>query len=297
MSSPPPELLVEQIAHRLYGTTATWERIPSDETYVYRLRLDGFAARIVKVDRGDGWIVRREQLAFPALRARGFPEFPEVEFTQADLPDATADFFVMPETPARDLADLWAEDPSLACWTVSQTGDFLRRLAPVPWHEIPGVASPTEQSSAFSAWFENWLHPLTVDPATRDAAARPINRIMRALSCEPAGFGGWQFAQILTDGRTTFTAIDWTNIGAYWPLSDLASAIAALNDYGDDAANLLEPVLLDAYTNGNGLSFTDTPELRVWQAKWRLFSASGALRASDRGAARAHVEIAARLID
>jgi Ser/Thr protein kinase RdoA (MazF antagonist) len=297
MSAPLLERLVERIAHRLYGTTASWEPIPSDETYVFRLELDGLAPRIVKIDRSDGWIVRREQLAFPALRTRGFPEFPEVEFTQGDLPDATADFFVMPETPARRLSDLWAENRDLACWTVNRTGDFLRRLAGVPWNEIPGVASPSEQSRGFTTWFYNWLHPLVVDPTTRDAAARAMSRIMQALQREPTGFGGWQFAQVLTDGRTTFTAVDWTNIGAYWPLSDLASTIAALNDYGADAATTLEPVLLDAYTGGNGLSDPDAHELRVWQAKWCLFSASGALRESDHGAAKEHVELAARLVD
>lgn len=289
--------LLAHIARRLYGTTGVAEWIPSHEADVFRFSFEGLAPRIVKIDRGDDWVVRREQLAFPALRARGFVEFPEVEFTQADLPGVAVDFMVMPETSSRPLADLWHQDHALAIWTVSRTGDFLRRLATVPWQDIPGVASPAQQCHGFGAWFENWFRPLTIDPATRDASAEPISLVMNAMRREPAGFGGWQFAQVVTDGCATFTAIDWTNIGAYWPLNDLASTIAALSDYGDDAPAVLRPILLNAYTNGHGLNDEESHELGMWQAKWRLFSGAGALRDGDRSTADQCVQAARRLLN
>lgn len=130
--------------------TSRW--IPSDESDVFELTADGRAPRIVKVEREEMWCVRREELAFPALRSRGFDEFPEIEFATESLESAPASFMVMPKTEGRPLMELWAGDPPRAVWVVERIGDFLRRLVAVDWRDVPGVVTPQERVRGFARW-------------------------------------------------------------------------------------------------------------------------------------------------
>lgn len=269
--------LIAHLDGAWYGGTlekATW--IPSDEADVFRLSFRGRANRIVKVERAGHSVVHKEQRAFPALREQGFTEFPEVEHTQDDLPHATAVFMVMPESPSVPLAELWAQR-SPALWAVERTGDFLRRLRDVEWSTVPAATTPAEASRLHHRWFRRWFDPVLRAPWLADRHEATLHRILDALATMPTGFGGWQFGQVLTDGRS-FTAIDWVNLGAYWPLKDVAGTIASLPAYGDDAPQELEPVLLDAYTGGSGLSPDAARELAVWRATWDAFYAASLLR-------------------
>jgi hypothetical protein len=194
------------------------------------------------------------------------------------LPGAPTRFVVMPKTPSRPLPDLWIEDRRLAIWAVERIGDFLRRLAAVPWTEIPGVVRPDEAVVGFRGWFETYFSPLLEDPALPTADRRRIGEVLDAMAEPPTAFGGWQFAQILTDGRTTFTAIDWGNLGAFWPLHDLAAAICSLDMFGPDAPPVLRKPLLDAFTGGAGLGSTDLELLQQWLDLWEFFGRASELR-------------------
>ena len=108
-SHPPAGLdrLIQRISRTFYARDAQTDWIPSDEADIFRLRFDDLdPPRILKIERSDRWIVRREQVAFPRLRAYGFSEFPEVEFTQADWREDGPAFMLMPETRWRPLHEL-----------------------------------------------------------------------------------------------------------------------------------------------------------------------------------------------
>jgi hypothetical protein len=256
-SSPQPALdhVIQRISRTFYARDAHIDWIPSDEADVFRLRFDDLdPPRILKIERSDRWVVRREQVAFPRLRTLGFGEFPEVEHTQADWREEGPSFMVMPETRSRPLHRLWDEDRSVAVGVVRRMGSFLARLSSVDWREIPGVVSPALRCQSYVHWYTEWLRPLRDRPSMRGPAERAMAKALDMLAEEPGGFGGWQGAQILTDGHTTFTAIDWPNIGAHWPLEDVAGAIVSLTNFGPDAPEVLRPALLDSWTSGRGLA-------------------------------------------
>lgn len=283
---------MRRIAIELYSTNMEeLVPIPSDESHVYRLVLGDRLPRIVKVDR-DGWnVVAREQVAFPALRAQGLVEFPDVEFTQADVADTAATFMVMPETKSIPAEELWRTDR--APRVVAHTGDFLRRLGEVTWQSIPGARSPEAASRDIGRWFRDWFAPLLAAPWWTAAAQDVVDERLRSIDVTPTQFGGWQFGQLLTDGGDDeFTVVDWTNLGAYWSLNDVASTIASLGDYHPKASATLGPVLLSAYTGGSSLSGNQQAELALWQAKWLLFSAAGRLRTDDTPGAQHYVGVA-----
>jgi hypothetical protein len=144
-SRPPSDLehVIQRISRTFYSRHAQTDWIPSDEADVFRLRFDDLdPPRILKIERSDRWVVRREQLAFPRLRAYAFREFPEVEFTQADWREQGPPFMLMPETRWRPLHELWDEDQSVAVAVVRRMGRFLSRLSSVDWRDIPGAVSP-----------------------------------------------------------------------------------------------------------------------------------------------------------
>jgi Ser/Thr protein kinase RdoA (MazF antagonist) len=106
-----------------------------------------------------------------------------------------------------------------------------------------------------------------------------VDELLDAMRVPPAGFGGWQFAQVLTDGRSVFRAIDWGNLGAYWPCHDLASAVCSLDDFGADAAPRLRPTLLDAFSAGAGLDADEEAALQRWLDLWTFFDRAARVRA------------------
>jgi hypothetical protein len=119
-----------------------------------------------------------------------------------------------------------------------------------------------------------------------------LSKVLDMVAEEPRGFGGWQGAQVLTDGHTTFTAIDWPNIGAHWPLEDLAAAVVSLANFGPGAPNVLRPILLDSWTGGRGLVDHEKTELQLWLVLWHLHGAARLLRkGSPREAEQAIVHI------
>jgi hypothetical protein len=253
-----------------------WTWIPSDES-------DVFASDrwVAKIEREGWWTVRREVPAFPVLRAMGFDEFPEIVADHRDLAghDEPA-FALMPRTLGRAFDELWRDDRSLAVWTVARIGDFLRRLETVDWREVPGVVRPDERVASYATWFEGFFAPL-LDPANEaltDAERLRVEELFAAMREPPAAFGGWQFAQVLTDGRSTFTAIDWGNLGACWRCHDLAAAVCSLDDFGPDAPAVLRPVLLDAFTAGDGLDDEQSRLLDQWLDLWGFFDRAGRLR-------------------
>ena len=273
--------LLGRIAHELLGWRQchhSW--IPSDEADVFELTADGHAPRIVKVERDGAWCVRREELAFPAMPSLGFSEFPEVEFATAALDSAARPFIVMPKTNGRPWPDLWAEDRRLAVWVTDRVGDFLRRLAAVDWRQVPGVVTPDERVGGFENWFARFFAPLLDHPMLAASDRARIDECLAAMREPPAAFGGWQFAQVLTDGRSTFVAIDWGNLGAYWPLHDLAAAVCSLEAFAVGADELLRPHLLDAFTGGRGLSSTDETLLTLWLDLWDFFGRAAELHMS-----------------
>jgi hypothetical protein len=227
--------------------------IPSDEAYVYRL-----GPFVVKAEKEGLHVVLHEQAAFPVLRQMGFSELPEIVLTQDDLGESTR-FNVMPCYPARPLADIWLDDRSAVRETIAAVGDFLRRLAGVDWHVVPGVVPPDRQQAGHRRFMEHFLDPLP---------ASIVAPVLRTLDTPPTEFGGWQFMQLLTLGGPTFIAIDFGIIGAYWAAADLSSTIATVKDTD---ASLVE-VLLDAYGP------YDADALAQWDAVWLAFDAAATAR-------------------
>lgn len=274
----------------LFGRRVPARWVPSDEADVYVV--EGPARLVVKIERPDLWIVRRERQVFPALRRMGFDEFPSVELTDEAWDDHDGfPFMVMPYTEHRPWREIWAEDPRQAEWVVDRIGTFLARLAVVDPGAVPGAST----AGNIRPWFEEWYRPLS-GGAMGAAVANVVDRCLANMSGKLDGFGGWQFAQVLTDGRRTFTAIDWGNIGAHWPMADLAGAIFALANFDDVAVDRLRPVLIGAYTGGTGLG-DRLPEFDLWTATWWLLFAASAVRRGDAGNATTLCQNALSVVD
>jgi hypothetical protein len=269
--------LAEAVARELFSDTSPVLHIPSDESHTFELRLARRAPRIVKFDTGEGFVAR-EQQALPALRDRGFVEFPEIEFTQADGPFDDVVFNVMPKAPHVPFDDLWRTDRTAASDVVARTGDFLRRLAIVPWETCPAAVSPSQRAVEFPGWFRRWWEP--VRDLDHDVS-EVIDAALAMMSVPPAGFGGWSGGAVLSDG-ITFTAIDWATIGAFWPMCDLAARMG-FEGVGEAASQELDRVLVDAYTDGAGLDDMDASELSRWLAVWALFKAGALVRSQSDG--------------
>jgi len=204
-------------------------------------------------------------------------EFPEVEFTQADWREQGPPFMLMPETRWRPLHELWDEDQSVAVGVVRRMGRFLSRISSLDWRDIPGAVSPALRCQSSLRWYAEWFRPLREHPSMRGPAEIALTKALDMLAEEPSGFGGWQGAQVLTDGHTTFTAIDWPNIGAHWPLEDVAGALVSLTNFGPEAPDVLGPVLLDSWTSGGVLLDHEQTELQLWLVLWHLHGAAGLL--------------------
>lgn len=267
--------LLRRIAAEVFGAPASAEWVPSDEADVFILHRDQRRV-VVKVERPDLWVVRREAVAFPALRRMGFDEFPVVEMTRDGLADG-ADcpaFMVMQFTEHRPWDEIWADDPDQARWVTQRIGLFLRRLSAVEPSSVPGAAL----TNGPAEWFREWFAPLLTG-ADR-AVGGLVERCLDHMAGTPTGFGGWQFAQALTDGTSTFTAIDWGNLGRAWPMADLAGAVFGLARFGDEAVEPLRDVLVHAYTEGSGLG-DEEHSFWLWTATWWLLFASSAHRRGD----------------
>lgn len=274
-TEPDHAALLQRVARAAYGSSARSVWVPSDEADVFILH--GNSGRIVvKIERPDLWVVRREAVAFPALRTAGFDEFPAVELTNEELDDGAdwLPFMVMPFTEHRPWHDIWRDDPANARWVTERIGSFLRRLSIVDSATVPGAVLKGDGV----AWFENWFEPLR--DGAEAAVASLSERCIAHMTGVPDGFGGWQFAQVLTDGRNTFTAIDWGNLGRAWPMADLAGAVFGLAHFADEAVDPLCDLLIDVYTDGAGLGDRE-PSFWLWTATWWLLFAASAARRSD----------------
>lgn len=269
--------LAEAVARELFGETPPVVHIPSDESHTFELPLAEREPRIVKFDTGEGFVAR-EQAALPALRARGFVEFSKIEFTQADCELDGVLFNVMPKASHVPLDELWLRDRTLARDVVARTGDFLRRVAVVPWETCPAAVSPSQRAVEFPRWFGQWWMPLR---GLDDGVDEVIDAALAMMSEPPGGFGGWAGGAVLSDG-IEFTVIDWATIGAFWPMCDLASRMG-FDGVGEAASHELDGVLIDAYTDGQGLSARDAAELSRWLAVWALFHAGGLARSHSNG--------------
>lgn len=129
---------------------------------------------------------------------------------------------------------------------VERVADVLRRLAVVDWRSVPGAWSPADKQSSYRRWMTGWIG--------RDDEA------MAVLDRSPYGFGGWQFAQLLADEHGALTMIDWGAVGAHWPVSDVVSTLASL----DEVDPALRRVFLDAYGP------VDADEMAAWERYWAL---------------------------
>jgi hypothetical protein len=228
--------VLRMVADRL-GVDDEPEHLPSDEADVHRL-----GEFIVKVERFDTPLVAREALALPALRARGFVELPDVILTHDDFDHPTA-FTVMRAAPGGPLVDL---SPDRRIDVVERVADVLRRLAVVDWRSVPGAWSPADKQSSYRAWMTRWIG------GDDDALV--------VLDQRPDGFGGWQFAQLLADEHGALTMIDWGAVGAHWPVSDVVTTLASL----DEVDPALRRVFLDAYGP------VDADEMAAWERYWAL---------------------------
>jgi hypothetical protein len=246
------EDLLRRIADHL-GTEAVPVHIPSDEADVFRV-----GDHVAKIERPGAHIVAREQVVFPALRFRGFTELPEVVLTQAHVPDVDVTFMVMPFVPSRPLADIWRDDPRAARETATAMGDFLRRLARLDWRRVPGAVPAADQQRGHRAFMAWWLSVL---PGEHDDVLAVFDEV-------PREFGGWQFAQVLTLGGASFTAIDWGVIGAYWMYSDVFTTTCTLAE--------VAPEIVGAFFDGYGP--VDEARIEPWRRLWSAFDAAATAR-------------------
>jgi aminoglycoside phosphotransferase (APT) family kinase protein len=212
--------LAVKIAASLYGITPLAHSFPSARSHVFRLdfgdRLEDRIIKIAEMDKAQD--VLREQQILPALHARGF-EVPIIEYTQ-DNCDYTVPFTVMPFVQGVGIGDVGGMPSNVAKAVYEHLGHFVGRLSVLDAQTIPGGRTRAEVCAQVE---HNWIEgakQLRIHPRFTPRLALILDR-GRELGQDADGFAHWDGPQIITDGVSTFTVIDWGGAGAGHRLVDL----------------------------------------------------------------------------
>jgi hypothetical protein len=218
--------LAVKVAASLYGMTPVAYPFNSARSHALRLdfgdRLENKVIKIAATDKAED--VLREQQILPALRARGF-EVPIIEFTQADG-DSSVPFTVMPFVQGGRIYDVSCMAADVAQAAYEHLGHFVGRLSVLDAQTIPGGRTRTEvRAQVERRWVEGDKR-LRLHHRFTPRLAFILDR-GRELGQETNGFVHWDGLQIITNGISSFTVIDWGAAGAGHRLVDLGVFLMA----------------------------------------------------------------------
>lgn len=228
------ESLAEQISLHFYKRMPSVHLINSfGGAQVYRLNFKGeIYDRILKLIKADPLnrsmadIVLREQTILQSLQVHGF-EVPEVEFTQADGQFDGWVFTLMPSTQSRPLDDIYADNPDLARFVFARQGQYIARLSRTLASSILGTLSNEEALKRENKQWEWAFRELQAfRPTTAQSLGTEMMQAKILLNQPVSRLVNRDGPQILTDGISTFCAIDWDAAGPGHPLRDLGIVIA-----------------------------------------------------------------------
>ncbi|MES2459974.1 MAG: aminoglycoside phosphotransferase family protein [Armatimonadota bacterium] len=215
------------IATLLYGVTPHAASLcQSTSSHVFHLEFgDVLESKILKIARpGSEQHLLREQQILPALRLRGF-EVPPIEFTQESVDNGTGvnmPFTSMPFIPGGWIGDVGLRAPAHARAAYEHLGHFMARLSVLDSKAIPGARMGAEFFGQLEHAGAEGQRLLRLHPRCTVRLEALLEQ-GRDLRRETSGFVHWDGVQVITDGVSTFTVIDWGTAGAGHRLLDLAA--------------------------------------------------------------------------
>ena len=273
-TEPIREAAVQEIGAALYGPTPALHWFPSEESRVYRLDFGGaLPDKALKVPHQYAHFVTDEQAVMRALSGRGL-DVPPIEFTQEDYPQAPCPFTAMPLIVGRSFEDIYQRDRRAAVRTFERIGRFTAGLAAVPLDGVPGsVGVEAARENALEGWWERQHAALRRHALYRADFERVFQEARGLMAPPPTVFGHRGGVEVLTDGDSTFTVIDWRDGGATWPHADLGQFLFGVKAWkGGWHADLMPP-LMDGYLGGRPLDAETAQALSTWEAYQALLIA------------------------
>lgn len=212
--------LAVKIASSLYGTTPCASPFASARSAVLRLDFgDELEHKILKIAMpGREADVLREQQIIPALLTRGF-EVPAIEFTQEDA-DFGVLFTAMPFIDGGWIGEAGRMAPALAQTAYEHLGHFIARLSVLDALIIPGARTAAQVRAQVEHSCEQGGRSLRLSPRC-SPRLQSILEQGGEMQRETSGFVHWDGPQVITNGGSTFTVIDWGGAGAGHRLLDL----------------------------------------------------------------------------
>ncbi len=214
--------LARHIATFFYGDVTGVTRIASNNNYVFRLNLgNNLKSKVIKIGRtqsNEG--LQREQQVMVALYNRGF-DVPSIEFSQEDASFGIP-FTIMPFIEGLSIYEVSTLEPSAIGTAYELLGAFMNRLSRIDAMSIPGVALIDDvRRDAEIAWTESHAELLKHRRCTSRLVE--IYEHSRDLWGDPERF--WCLThgdslQLLTDGKDTFSVIDWEAASVGHPLGE-----------------------------------------------------------------------------
>lgn len=226
-ATPTPHACASELGHRLFGQTPLVSRFQSAHTDMFRLDFArGTPAHLIKLVRSDPAPILREQQVLRELHRREF-EVPPIEFTQADCPEISYPFTVLPMIGGMSAAAIYTQDSRRGVAIFEQLGQFLGRLAALPLEAVPGGMSDTEARACELNSLDALHTVFSASKWFRKEHQAHFQNARRLLEGPPTWFGHREGGQLITDGNHVFVVIDWGESGAVWPYADLARHIYA----------------------------------------------------------------------
>ena len=273
-TEPIREAAVQEIGAALYGPTPTLHWFHSEESRVYRLDFGGaLPDKVLKVPNHYAHFVTDEQAVMGALSGLSL-EVPPTEFTQQDHPQAPCPFTVMPLIIGRSFEDIYQRDRRAAFRTFERIGRFTAGLASIPLDGVPGsVGSEEARGDALDVWWEQQHSSLRRHALDCADFERVFQEARGLMTTPPTIFGHRGGVEVITDGDSTFTVIDWRDGGATWPHADLGQFLFGVKAWKGGWHDDLMPPLMDGYLAGRALDAETAHALYTWEAYQALLIA------------------------
>lgn len=232
-AAPTTFALATELGSRLFGHPPLVSRFQASHSDVFRLDFDrGTPAHLIKIAQDDPGPVLREQQVVRDLQRLEF-EVPALEFTQADCPDVTRPFTILPMISGMSAAAIYSQDARRGADVFERLGRFLGRLAAVTPESIPAGMSPDEARARELAVLDARYAVFSASKWFKKDLAIHFDKARHLMETPPSWFGHRDGGRLVTDGKHLFTVIEWGEAGAVWPYTDLARQIHAMRALHD----------------------------------------------------------------
>ena len=285
---------VKTLAEHFYRTSCLIWKYRSFESDVFKMDFTGqIPNRILKLDRGDDYLLRREQEVVLHLGNLLPGRLPTVEHTQADLKGTVGDFTIMLALKNVHYSELYSRDVKQTKLLFAKLGAFFAKLQTL--QPLAGKCFRTLEH--FRETLHYYWEKIEKEVMSRKVVSVHIWSVLdylRKMTESGREVFGHNSPQLIISGWDSFCMIDWTQAGTSYALYDLTHFLHRLRawDYPEIKQTGIEEALLKGFFQEDNSNRVDRDELSLWEIFHHLRDASWHYQRNEDRLAQSRLNIA-----